>query len=104
MADETARGRPLDTPPAHDSSALVLRFDPVGRATRRLVFSRRVRDIEDGTADADTGDEDGGDIDGPEVTPKWLRSEQVRAHDGTWREVGSELVASVTVEQPQDQD
>lgn len=98
MADETARGRPLDKPSAHDSSALVLRFDPVGRATRRLVFTRR--DIGDETADA--GDEDGGDTDGP--APKWLRSEQVRAYDGTWREVGSELVASVTVEQPQDQD
>jgi hypothetical protein len=66
------------------------------------VFSRR--DIEDGTVDADAGDEHGGDTDGPEVAPKWLRSEQVRTHDGTWREVGSELVASVTVEQPRDQD
>lgn len=102
MADETARGRPLDKPSTHDSSALVLRFDPVGRATRRLVFSRRERDIEDGSETADAGDDGGGDTDGP--APAWLRSEQVRSYDGTWREVGSELVASVTVEQPQDQD
>lgn len=94
MTDETGRGRPLDDETA-DDGCVVLRYTPVGRAARRLVFSRR--DIADAGDEGGAGDEDRGETD----APAWLRSEQVRAHDGTWREVGSELVSSVTVEQYQ---
>lgn len=59
------------------SDAVVVTYQPAGRAPRRLVFEPR------------SGD-----------GPDWQRVEEVRDHNGEWREVGSELVERVDVERP----
>lgn len=73
MTDEVARGRPVDDA----VEPLTVTFQPAGRAARRQVFEPRAGD-----------------------GPDWVRVEKVRAHDRTWREVGSELVETVTVTRP----
>jgi hypothetical protein len=54
---------------------ITVRWRPTGRAPRRLVFEPR---------------SDGG----------WLREEQTRIHDGTWRTVGTETCTDLAFEGP----
>jgi hypothetical protein len=56
--------------------AIVLQYDPAGQAERRVVF----RPIE--------------------TDEQYLREEQIRDHDGTWRVIGSERVTEVLIETP----
>jgi len=55
------------------SDAVIVRWNPAGRAARRFVFE-------------------------PRSDGNWTRSEQVRDHADDWREVGSEVVESIGFE------
>ena len=60
------------------SDAVVVTYQPAGRAARREVFE-------------------------PTSDGRYERVEEVRREDGTWHRVGSEVVESVIVEDPRDE-
>jgi hypothetical protein len=74
MTDDRPASRSRDR-----SNALVVTYDRLAQPPYRQVFEPR-----------------------PGDGPDWVRIEEVRADDGTWREVGSEIVADVTLEDRRD--
>jgi hypothetical protein len=74
MTDDRPASRSRDR-----SNALVVTYDRLAQPPYRQVFEPRAAD-----------------------GPDWVRIEEVRADDGTWREVGSEIVADVTLEDRRD--